>query len=83
VADRVFRRWILPAGLILLAGAAGAVAVVSRHAAERPGPAGTTPPAPPPSPPPEKETPLAVVFGGELGGRFWIPPCSKFQLGSV
>jgi len=82
----VFRRWILPVLVILALGVLGALAI-SRRAADpvapgpRPGEGG--PVVPPVPRPPERDPPFVVLFGGELGGRLWIPPCSQFRQGGL
>ncbi len=86
MAGDILRRWILPAGTIVLVGVLGAAAIALRGSGPPPL-LGPKPPetasAPPPSPPPEKEAPFTVLFGGECGGRLWSPPCSKFGLGGL
>ncbi len=82
----MFRRWILPVLLILAAGVLGAWLVTRRAAGPlAPSPRkGGTGPAPGSVPrPPEREPPFVVLFGGELGGRLWIPPCSQFRQGGI
>jgi len=82
----VFRRWILPVLLILAAGVLGAWAVTRRAADPLAPPKGNGAdnPALVRAPrPPEREPPFVVLFGGELGGRLWIPPCSQFRQGGI
>jgi hypothetical protein len=83
----MLRRWILPVLLILVAGAAGAWALATRggdpadqdrRAGERTGLE-----APVPQKPPDRGPPFAVMFGGELVGRLWVPPCSQFRQGGL
>lgn len=84
MADGLLRRWVLPMGLILLAGAGGLLAIAWRHG----DPLGDAPRAgggglPPPPPPPEPERPFSFIFGGELAGRLGSPPCSQLKQGGL
>ena len=83
----MFRRWVLPVLLILAAGVLGAW-LVARRAGDPLDPltgdggrnTGDAPaPRDPPKPDPEPH--ILVLFGGQLEGRFWVPPCSKFRQG--
>jgi hypothetical protein len=82
----MFRRWILPILAILLAGSAAAwwIAARGRGAGEG-APVPVRPPSdpPPPPPPPERPPPIAVLCGGELGGRLRVPPCSQSNQGGL
>jgi hypothetical protein len=79
----VFRRWILPILVILAAGAVGVWALATRADPD------ARPPDPDPRPAeggtrlPERAPPFAILFGGELAGRMWIPPCSQFRQGGI
>ena len=77
----MFRRLFLPALLIVLAGLAAAwwLSRPPRPPALPPR-VPTTAPAPPA---PGPEPGFAVLFGGELRGRFWVPPCSVIGGGGV
>jgi hypothetical protein len=83
----MFRRWILPILLILAAGAAGTWALATRGGEpveqdRKPAP-GIGGEAPAPPKPPDRGPPFAILFGGELGGRLWMPPCSQFRQGGL
>ena len=81
---------MLPAGLIVLAGLAGAWAIALRHGSLLDGEGGGRTGEPvvdggrtPLPPPPEPEAPFSFIFGGELRGRVEIPPCSRSRQGGL
>ena len=79
----MFRRWVLPILFLLAIGAAGAWLVLARGGGPR-----RVPPAPAtavdaPAVAEVPDPPFGIVFGGELGGRLLVPPCSVGRLGGA
>lgn len=79
----MFRRWILPVIFLLASGAAVAWLILSRGEGPSPVPRGPAPAVDVPEVPKPPDPPFGIVYGGELGGRFWVPPCSFGHLGGA